>query len=134
MPVEVVDRSERQPARPGERLRRGDADEEGTDQARAARHRDEVDVVERCAGIGERLANDRQHELEVPSRRDLGHDAPELRVEVGLRGDDVRADLAVVRDERRGGLVARGLEREDHATGCGWGSRHMISASSRLSV
>ena len=64
--VEVVDRCERQPARPGERLRRGDADEQRADEAGPARHGDEVDVVERRAGVGERLANDGQHELEVP--------------------------------------------------------------------
>ena len=40
----------------------------------------------------------------------------------------------VVRDDGRGRLVTRRLDSEDHATGCGWGSRHMISASSRLSV
>ena len=44
-------------------------------------------------------------------------------------------DLAVVRDDRRGRLVAGRLEPEDQAlAGSRTGSRHMISASSRLSV
>jgi hypothetical protein len=34
-------------------------------------------------------------------------------MEVGLGGDDVRADLSVVRDQRRRGLVTRRLEAED---------------------
>ena len=44
----------------------------------------------------ERLADDRRDELEMPARGDLGDDAAVLRVQVGLRGDDVREDLAVV--------------------------------------
>ena len=83
----------------------------------------------------ERLAQDRRDELEVPPRRDLRDDAAVLRVQLGLGGDDVGEDLAVVRDERRGGLVAGRLEPEDQAlAGSRTGSRHMISASSRLSV
>ena len=132
--VQVVDRRERQPARPRERLRRGDADEQRADQPGPARDGDELDVVERRAGVAERLPHDRQDELQVPPRRDLGHDAAEPRVQVRLRGDDVGADLSVARDERGRRLVARRLDPEDHATRCGCGSRHMISASSRLSV
>ena len=37
---------------------------------------------------------DRDDELEVPPRRDLGDDAAEARVQLGLRGDDVGEDLA----------------------------------------
>ena len=75
-------------------------------------------------------------ELEVAPRRDLGDDAAVARVQLRLRRDDVRADLPLRRDERRRGLVAGGLDPEDHALstrGC-TGSFHMIRASSRLSV
>ena len=81
----------------------------------------------------ERLVDHRRDQLEVAPRRDLGHDAAEARVQLGLRRDDVRDDLAVVGDDRRGGLVAARLDAEDHAVGSR-ASRHMISASSRLSV
>jgi len=130
--VEVVDRDERQPPRPRERLRHGEPDEEGADQPRALRHGDAVDVVERRARLGERLADHRRDELEMPPRRDLGHDAAVPRVEVGLRGDDARAHLPVIRDERRGRLVATRFQAEDHSPGSA--SFHMMSASSRLSV
>ena len=53
-----------------------------------------------------------------------------LRVENTADGK-VRADLALVCDQRGRSLVAGGLEPEDHGSA---GSRHMISASSRLSV
>ena len=117
--VEMVDGRERQPARPGDRLRSRDADEERADQPGPSRHGDEVDFVEGRAGVGKRLPNDGQHELEMAPRRDLGDDASELRVQVGLRSNHVRADVTVVGDERGGRLVARRLERENHATGCG---------------
>ena len=95
--VQVVDRDERQVPRPRDRLRRGDADEQRADEARALRDRDAVDVVERRARLPERLAHDGRDQLEMPARRDLRDDAAEPRVQVRLRRDDVRADLAVRR-------------------------------------
>ena len=140
--VQVVDRRKRQAARPGERLRRRDADEQCADEPGALRDRDRVDVVERRPRLAERLAHDRSDELEMSPRRDLGHDAAVARVQVGLGGDDVGANLPLLGHERRRGLVAGRLEPEDHpVSACsasafwsGTGSRHMISASSRLSV
>ena len=74
-------------------------------------------------------------ELEMPARRDLRDDASVAGVEVGLRGDNIRPDLAVVRDQRRCSLVTRRLDPQDQAlAGSRTGSFHMMSASSRLSV
>ena len=44
--VEMVDRHERQPAGPGERLRRRQPDQKGTDQPRAPGDCNHADVVE----------------------------------------------------------------------------------------
>ena len=118
--VEVVDRDERQPARPGDGLRGGKADEERADQARALRHGDAVDVLERRVRLGERLADHRRHELEVPPRGDLGHDAAVAGVQLRLRGDDARKDLSVLRDDRRRRFVTRGLDPEDHLLDLAW--------------
>ena len=95
VPVQVVDGDERQPPRPRERLRRRDADEERADQPRPGRDRDGVDVVERRAGAAERLLDHGRDELEVPPRRDLRDDPAVPRVQLRLRRDDVREDLAV---------------------------------------
>ena len=96
---------------------------------------DELDVVERRAAVVESLLDHGYDQLEMAPRRDLRHDAAELPVEVRLRRDDVRSDLAVSGDEGGGGLVAGRLDAEDHETDAsGTASRHMITASSRLSV
>ena len=112
--VEMVDRGEGQLVCPRERFRGSETDEERPDQARPAGDGDLVDVVERRPGLAERLAQHGQDELEVAPRGDLGDDAAETGVQVGLGRDDVGADLAVPGDERRRGLVAGGLEREYH--------------------
>ena len=138
VPVEVVDRDERRPRAPRDRLRRRDADEEGADKPGALGDRDPVDVVERDLRTRERLAHDRSDELQVAPRGDLGDHPAVAVVELRLGGDDGRSDLALVGDDRRSGLVAGRLEREDHEAASRPsstdGSRHMISASSRLSV
>ena len=82
------------------------------------------------------------------ARGDLRHDAA-VGVVDALRGDDVRAHLAVAGDDRRAGVVAARLEARGsgscglmRATALGTSSkrpasvdwvRHMITASSPLS-
>ena len=72
-----------------------------------------LDAVEGLAGLGERFGDRRDDELEVPARGDLGDDAAEARVQLGLGGDDVGEDATVRGHERGRGLVAGGLEPED---------------------
>ena len=90
-----------------------------------------LEVVERRPGAGQRLPDHGRDELQMPPRRDLGDDAAEPGVQLVLGRDDARQDLAVGRDQRGSGLVARRLDPENER---GYASRHMISASSRLSV
>ena len=130
--LEVVDGRQRQPARGGDRLRGRDADEQRADEARPLRDRDEVDVGERRAGAAQRVVDGGVGELEVVARGDLRHDAA-VGVVDALRGDDVRAHLAVARDDRRAGVVAAGLQREDELgrahTGAGLGTSSYVPAS-----
>ena len=111
----MVDGRQRKPQRPRERLRGREPDEERADEPRAPRDRDALEIGQLGSGLAERLPDHGRHELEVPPRRDLRHDPAVARMEVGLGGDDVRPDLAVVRDQRRRGLVTRRLEPEDQA-------------------
>jgi hypothetical protein len=134
VPVQVVDRDEGQPLRPRDRLRGREADEERADEPGALRHGDALDVREARPRLGQRLAHDRRDELEVAPRRDLRHDAAVALVQQRLRRDHGREHAPALVEERGRGLVARRLEAEDHETFSGADSRHMISASSRLSV
>jgi hypothetical protein len=148
--LQVVDRHEREPTRPRDRLRRGDADEERADETRPLRHRHALHTFERRFRPLERLTHDRRDELEMPPRRDLGNDAAVALVQPRLRGHDRCEHLPVV-DDCSGRLVARCLDPEDHEDASEavlspsgrWpssegarstASRHMINASSRLSV
>jgi hypothetical protein len=51
----------------------------------------------------------------MTARCDLRHDAAEAGMQVRLRRDDVREELAVAGDERGSRLVAARLEAEDQA-------------------
>ena len=93
MALQVVDGRQRQPARGGQALRGGDADEQRADQARALGDGDQLGVVERGAGAREGVVDDRVDELEVVAAGDLRHDAAVAVVDA-LGGDDVGADLA----------------------------------------
>ena len=108
--MEVIDGHERQPPGPGDRLRGGDPDEQGADQARPGRDADQAHILEGDFGLPQRLAHNGHHELEMPPRGDLRHDPAVLCVQVGLRGDDVRENPAVRRDYRRSRLVAGSLQ------------------------
>src|SRR5581483_6851699 len=103
-------------------------------QPRPLRDGDAIDVVERRVGGGERLAHDGRDEFEVAARGDLGNDSAVARMQLGLGGDDVRPDPAVLGDDGCGGLVTARLDPEYHARSRATGSFHMMSASSRLSV
>ena len=130
--MQVVHRRERQPPRPGDRLGGAQPDEQGADQAGPGGDGDQLHVGDRRLGAAQRLLDDGDDELEVAAARDLGDDSSEACVQLVLRGDDARPDLPVARDERGRRLVARRLDPENHAGSLA--SRHMISASSRLSA
>ena len=115
--VQVVDRHERQPARGGQRLGPRQAHEQRADQPRAARDGDRVDVVEPRRAALQRVGDHRVHQLEVPPRRDLRHHSAVARVQQALGGDHVRADLAVLGDQRGAGVVAAGLDRRGSSGG-----------------
>ncbi len=95
---------------------------------------DPLDAVERCPRLLECITHDRCDELEVATGGDLGDDASVTLVQPSLRRHHRGEDAPVVHD-RSGCLVARRLDPEDHETfSDGVTSRHMIMASSRLSV
>ena len=110
--LQVVDRDQRQAPRRGQRLRRAHPDQEGPDQARARGHGDGLDVLERGIRLGQGVFDNRNRELEVMARGDLGDDAAEARVRLGLRGDRVGENPAAVQN-RGAGVVAGSLDSEN---------------------
>ncbi len=96
----------------GERLGRRHAHEQRADEPRPDRHRDAVEVAEPDLRLVERLREQDVERDQVLARRQLGDDAPEARVQVGLRREQVRADASVL-DDGHAGLVAGGFESED---------------------
>ena len=106
------------------------------DQARALRHRHELDVGQADLGLVQRVLDDGADQLQMVAAGDLGHD-PAVAVVDALRGDDVGADLPSGGHDSRAGVVAGGLEGEDHPAAPDgevvFRVRHMITASSPLS-
>ncbi len=113
MPVQVVDGDERQAARPRDGFRSLQADEQRADQARSVRDGDTLDAVERRPGALECLPQNRRNQLEVTPGCHLRNDSSVARMQLRLRRDDVGEHAAVVCDDCRGGLVARGFYRQD---------------------
>ena len=132
--VQVVDGGEGQRQPPGKRLGCRQTDEQRAYESGAARRGHELDVAEGRVGIAESLLDHGRHELEMAPGCHLRYDAAERRVQLGLRRDDIGEHVSVAGDEGRCRLVAGGLDPEDHAASPPAASRHMITASSRLSV
>ena len=132
MPLQVVDRDERDSARPRDRLGRREPDEQRADQPRPARDADPREIAELDARLVERGPQDRRDELEVTTRGDLRHDAAEVRVELGLRRDDRRQHLPVRRDDRGGGLVTGCLDAQNHLSLLSRSTAAMSSLTPRL--
>src|SRR3546814_7996072 len=62
-------------------------------------------------------SSDLDEQVDVCPAGDLGHDAAVGRVEVDLAADDRGEHRGATFDDRRGGLVAGGLDAEDPAIG-----------------
>ena len=97
-----------------------------------------LDVAERRPGLAERLDDRHRRARGAAATRPRARPRRSARAARPARRRRSRRTSPVARDDGGGGLVARGLEREDHHPGGGRpsaiGSRHMIRASSRLSV
>ena len=143
MAVQVVDGGQRQPPGRRQRLRGLHAHEQGADESRSLCDRHQVGVVQRGPGLGQRVVDHVVDQLEMVAGGDLGHHSAVAVVDA-LRGDDVGAHRPVRVDDRRAGVVAAGLQREDAHGGPGAGTssseparvagvRHITSASSPLS-
>ena len=123
---QVIDRDERNVERQGQRLGRGQADDQGPDQARPRGDGDHPQVAERDSRPAQGLVDHGQHLPDVGSRGDLRNHPAEPLMQAHLRshhaGEDPRhPDGRRPRplEHRRPGLVAGGLDGQEDQAGCG---------------
>ncbi len=113
MGLDMIDTDEGLAEGPCEGLGRGDADEEGADEAGAVADCDGVDHAKAEPGLRERLADHGDDGFDVGAACDLGDDAGVLLVQRVLAGDDAGADTHARLHDGGGGLIAGRFDAED---------------------
>jgi hypothetical protein len=107
---DVMDGNERDLAGEAEGFSVCDTDKQRSNKSRAGRDRDGGEIAERNARLLESLADHRHNGAQVFTRGELGNDPAIFCVNVELRGDDARANLAALLDNGGGGFIARTLD------------------------
>ena len=133
---QMIDRHERQAAPVGQGLGRREPDEQRADQARALRHGDCVDIGERRIRLVERRLDDGHDGSRCRREAISGTTPPKRAARLACDGSDGAAWISRqpgTRTPRRRQLQEVSIARIT-ARGTGRRIRHMISASSRLSV
>ena len=87
--------------------------QERTDEAGALGHADGIDVREIEARLEKRFADDGNDLAQVFARGEFGNHAAVLAVNIELRGDDARQNIAAIHDDGGGGLVTRRLDSKN---------------------
>ena len=106
MPLDVVDRNQRQFPRPGEGLRPAHAREQRPHQPRPESHRHRVQIRHLHPRVRQRLPNEGVQRLHMHARGNLRHHAPVEGMPVDLRGDDAGQYAPPVLHDGRRRLVA----------------------------
>ncbi len=125
---QVVDWHERLAEFGGQDLAVRYSHQERTDEAGPLGHADSIDVSKIEARLEKRLAHDGNDLPQVLARGEFGNNAAVLAVNVELRGDDARQDLAPIHDDCRGGFVTRRLDSKNacwHSPFLAWGNVHV---------
>ena len=118
MPLQVIDLHQRSVLGDGEPFGERHADQQRSEQSRAACDGDAVHLVGSHARLFQREIHHRDDILSVGAGGEFGNDAAVFGVD-GLRGDDVRQQRPVAYDGG-GGVVARGFYAEDSDFHAGW--------------
>ena len=117
---EVTDADHRQLARPGDRLPQVDADQKAADQAWPPGHGDAIDLLPAGARVLERALDHRHQRLKVRARGNFRDDPAVGGVQRILRANHVGEQARATGDDRGGGLITRGLDRQDAPVGLGY--------------
>ena len=120
--LHVVDADERLAESPCHRSRERKPDDQSADQPRPLRSRNRVEIHGMDAGLGESAVRQRTDRLDVETGGDLGNDAAEHRMLIGLGGQDAGEGLTAAHDGHRR-LVAARFDSQDQ-----WSVAHDSSA------
>jgi hypothetical protein len=113
MPLEMIHREKRPPGSNGQRLRVRKPHEQRGRQSRPARRRKGIDLRHIDLCVAQRAPHDLGQCGEVIPRRNLGHDAAKFRMNLRLRPDDAREQLARAAHHGRRGFVAGSFESKN---------------------
>ncbi len=113
MGLHVVDPDERDVPCHGQGLGRGDTHEQRSDQPGPDGAGDGVDPFGLDARLDDRPGDDRVEQVEMGTAGNLGHHTAVLRVQVDLRRHHAGQHVVTAHHQRRGGLVAAGLDAQD---------------------
>ena len=124
--LEMVDGDQRLAGRQRDSFARHQADEHAADQSGSGRGGDAVEIARPDAGAFERASDQRVDDFDMGARGDFRHDAAISGMGRDLAhhlvGKDFAGSVGPEFDDRRGGLVAGGLDSQN-AHRDGFGSR-----------
>ena len=109
----MIDADQRFIPRQGERLARGDADQQRSDQARAVDDADRAQILSAHVRQRQRFINQRRDTFAMRARRHFGHHAAEGPMQIELAGHDVGQNNAPIGDDRRRRFIARRFNAEN---------------------
>ena len=103
---DVIDTDQRDTERPTERLGRCHADQQRADQTRSVPHRDRINLVQRDAGVFNRLLDHPGDPLGVGPAGQFRNDAAVFRMDLVLAGDHAGENISAIAHDRCSRLVA----------------------------
>ncbi len=113
--LEMIDGDQRLAGREREALAGKKRDHDAADQAGPGGGGDSIDIANRNAGLAEDVADQRRQNLDVRAGGDFGNNAAIRLMSRSLADDFLGKDVPIRRDKRRGAVVARGFQSEDHS-------------------
>ena len=126
MALQMIHRQDRDPTGIGEGLSIRHADEQRSNESRAARHRYRREILGADLSLAERFSHDEIDGLEVTTSGKLRHDPAETAMNLLLCPDHIGPDRRVSGNDRRGRFITGCLDAEDHSRAEGWGKDRTV--------
>ncbi|MNN40711.1 hypothetical protein D3C81_1547940 [compost metagenome] len=112
MALHMVHADRRHAPGQGQRLGAGGPDQQRADQARPGGIGDRIDIGETATGLGQHLADQRQHAFDVVARGQFGHHAAVGAMQVDLAEQRIGQQTALAVIQRHAGFVAGSFQAQ----------------------